>query len=360
MGCCQATTTTSAQDCQCGCAEPLERVRYFPRQLLTADDMRAEQEYFRAKMRRHNRMLFGRGVACGLQVQPKDPNAPDSSVLTICPGYALSPMGDDIHLGEPFDFDLDRCLKPRVPECPPAAVKAANAEGYETGAEERREFFIAIRPLDCATRPVRTLPEGCACDDSACEYSRVREGFEVQCLETLPDSHAVLVPSLAGKGKLGATDKIGMFKMMESSGGVFSMADAYMNYRAASQGTKAAEAPAAAAAAPADAPQSAEAEAKIESHAGTPDWLVPSSQKASVGLGDMKFVYKPSMESSPPLLAWLLEGLLGACPPCPQDNWVVLAGVVWWPGKGLRIQNEVRRRVVNLSTILERATDLLA
>src|SRR4051812_8765778 len=30
-------------------ASSLERLRYFPRQLLTADDMRVEQEYFREK-----------------------------------------------------------------------------------------------------------------------------------------------------------------------------------------------------------------------------------------------------------------------------------------------------------------------
>ena len=47
-------------DMKCAsCGEPLERMRYFPRQLLTADDMRTEQEYFREKMRRHNRYLVG-------------------------------------------------------------------------------------------------------------------------------------------------------------------------------------------------------------------------------------------------------------------------------------------------------------
>ena len=36
---------------QCGCTESagLERLRYFPRQLLTADDMRVEQAYLREK-----------------------------------------------------------------------------------------------------------------------------------------------------------------------------------------------------------------------------------------------------------------------------------------------------------------------
>jgi hypothetical protein len=41
-----------------------ERPRYFPRQLITADDLILEQEYFRNKRRRHNRLRLGRGVRC--------------------------------------------------------------------------------------------------------------------------------------------------------------------------------------------------------------------------------------------------------------------------------------------------------
>src|SRR2546427_4104106 len=74
------------------CGEPsgLERLRYFPRQLLTADDMRAEQEYVREKRRRHNRLLHGWGVVCGLEVV-LDPQAGPRAV-SICPGYALGPL----------------------------------------------------------------------------------------------------------------------------------------------------------------------------------------------------------------------------------------------------------------------------
>ena len=48
------------------CDEPLLRLRYFPGQLMTADDMRAEQEFLLKKARRHNRFLHGWGVTCGL------------------------------------------------------------------------------------------------------------------------------------------------------------------------------------------------------------------------------------------------------------------------------------------------------
>ena len=47
-----------------------ERPRYFPRQLITADDLTLEQEYFRNKLRLHNRLLHGWGVVCGAQVYP--------------------------------------------------------------------------------------------------------------------------------------------------------------------------------------------------------------------------------------------------------------------------------------------------
>ncbi len=47
----------------------LERVRYFPRQMITPADLTQAQDYMRAKLRRHNRMLHGWGVVCGCEVQ---------------------------------------------------------------------------------------------------------------------------------------------------------------------------------------------------------------------------------------------------------------------------------------------------
>jgi hypothetical protein len=36
---------------------------------------------------------------------------------------------------------------------------------------------------------VRIHPAGCGCDDAACEYSRIRESFELVRLDDLPSSH---------------------------------------------------------------------------------------------------------------------------------------------------------------------------
>jgi hypothetical protein len=149
-----------------------ERVRYFPRQLLTADDMRIEQEYFRDKQRRHNRFLHGWGIVCGLEVKPNSIGGP--LAVHICPGYALGPCGDEIYVPEPVPFDLGECIRRPADPCSPQNA-IAKADGPPA------TIVVSIRYAECPTRPLRTLPAGCGCDDTACEYSRIRDGFEIRC-----------------------------------------------------------------------------------------------------------------------------------------------------------------------------------
>lgn len=268
-------------DCGCNCNAPSERVRYYPRQLLTADDMRAEQEYFLEKHRHHNRMLHGRGVVCGLQVCP----SPDSgTAVIVCPGYALSPCGNEINLTEKYTLDLTDCLTGKVGPC----------EGYTGNTDDNvpKEVYIAIRYAECPTRPARTLPTGCGCDESACEYSRIHDGYEIKCLTELPESH-----------KLSCVD--------EKSG--------------------------------------KKAQPALKKNLTTMMTNGFSSLETS-GAG----------AETPLALAHLLNGLLGHCPPCPQDDWVVLAVVTIDPEKKtLLINNDIRRLVINLSMLMERVYCLL-
>lgn len=158
-----------------GCGHPaagsLERVRFFPRQLLTADDLRAEQEYSREKQRRHNRLLHGWGVVCGLEVV-LDPQAGPLAVR-ICPGYALGPFGDEIFVPEAAQLDLTYCARPSGDPCNPE---------YPVPPPTGTPILVMIRYAECRTRPMRTLPAGCGCDETACEYSRIRDGFEIRCM----------------------------------------------------------------------------------------------------------------------------------------------------------------------------------
>jgi hypothetical protein len=168
------------------CGGALERVRYFPRQLITADDMRAEQEYFLDKLRRHNRFLHGWGVVCGCTVVPK-PTAANPWQVEVCPGYVVTPQGDEILINPSVLFDLQLGMQPADPctvtwPCPPQPVAA-------TDAGEATTAYLAVRYVECATRPVRVHPAGCGCDQLDCEYSRIRESFELKLLWTFPKSH---------------------------------------------------------------------------------------------------------------------------------------------------------------------------
>src|SRR3954468_3759064 len=99
-GPCGPTASQTTSSCGPGSTGSQERPRYFPRQLITPDDLTAEQDYSRAKGRRHNRLLHGWGVVCGCKVTEApaakgQPNPPDWTVQ-IEPGYVLGPQGDEI------------------------------------------------------------------------------------------------------------------------------------------------------------------------------------------------------------------------------------------------------------------------
>ncbi len=85
--------------------KPLRRPRFFPGRLLSVDDLVGEQEYQRERMRRHNRLLHGWGVVSGLDVAAA-PNETQPWLVSITPGHALAPNGDEIVVCAATSFDL--------------------------------------------------------------------------------------------------------------------------------------------------------------------------------------------------------------------------------------------------------------
>ena len=174
------------------CDEPLLRLRYFPGQLMTADDMRAEQEFLLKKARRHNRFLHGWGVTCGLDVRlpAPVPGTPEGQIPTcklwVCPGYAVSPQGDDILVEEPVQIDLCTGRQEPEPCCEPWPCPPVFTPGNR---RDTAQLWLAIRAAECLTRPVRIPVAACGCDETACDYSRIRESFEIKALTALPQSH---------------------------------------------------------------------------------------------------------------------------------------------------------------------------
>jgi hypothetical protein len=114
----------------------LERVRYFPRQLLTAEDLTEDQEYFKEKLRRHNWYLHGWGTVCGLEVIA----APTGDIpwrVSITPGYALGPWGDEIYVGEPVQIDLARCG-------PGAVTDPCEPDLLHTSGSGSRPYIVSV------------------------------------------------------------------------------------------------------------------------------------------------------------------------------------------------------------------------
>jgi hypothetical protein len=165
----------------------LERVRYFSRQLLGANDLTDDQAYHRAKQRLHNRLLHGWGIVCGLEVKG-NPTAQAPLNVTICPGLALSPQGDEICVPDDVQFDLAKCTTgPADNRCSSPCSPIVPGR-----VDVGKPFWIAIKYAQCPSRPLRVSPIGCGCDDTACEYSRIRDGFEVSCLDALPASYTAV------------------------------------------------------------------------------------------------------------------------------------------------------------------------
>jgi hypothetical protein len=165
--------------------EALERLRFFPRQLIGADDLNQEQAYHRQRLREHNRFLHGWGVVCGCDVQAA-PTADKPWQVRILPGYLLTPHGDSVSIRSEVMFDLATCfLESRDPcafarPCPPVTHRTLT----------NGSLYLAVRYAECETRPVRIAPSGCACDEAECAYSRIRDAYELCCLTTLPGTHA--------------------------------------------------------------------------------------------------------------------------------------------------------------------------
>ncbi|MGZ5902607.1 MAG: hypothetical protein ACXWK3_22905 [Reyranella sp.] len=145
-----------------------ERVRYFQGQLLGSADLVAEQEYWLELRRLHNRVAHGWGVISGFSVEPAGGPDKTNTTVTVGPGYALSPLGEEIILEECATIDV--------------------ATALETPDDRPVSLFVAVRYAERLTRPV-PMPNRDG-GESASEFSRIRSSYELDILDVLPQSHA--------------------------------------------------------------------------------------------------------------------------------------------------------------------------
>jgi hypothetical protein len=78
----------------------IKRVRFMNGQVLSAEDLEAEQRYLREKLKRHNRHLHGSGVVYGLEISIEDQK------VHVSPGFALDCTGEEISVPTAVRIDL--------------------------------------------------------------------------------------------------------------------------------------------------------------------------------------------------------------------------------------------------------------
>lgn len=177
----------------------LRRLRYFHGQMLSADDLRREQDYFREKLRLRNRCEHGYGVVCGLLVEPVEPDYPcDPQVdsyggsdadryggqprVCVTAGMAVDCAGSEIVLARPCGIDLWRSLPP----------------------EERRRFsdgdclYLSIAYRERSVEPTRAVYTDACGDTDDCSYGWTKETFRIRVATTPPAVDECADPCCSG------------------------------------------------------------------------------------------------------------------------------------------------------------------
>jgi hypothetical protein len=132
---------TGADDCPPG----MQRLNYFFGRLLSADDFTAEQNYFRDKAHRHNRLLHGVGVVSGLGVTLEGTGS--GAQVVIAPGLALNSRGEEIEVNAP------------------------------TGLPLPTQGTSLLVLLHYAEQPCRAVPAPATDEDAPAVFSRITETF---------------------------------------------------------------------------------------------------------------------------------------------------------------------------------------
>ena len=157
------------------------RPNFFAGRLLTADDLRDEQEYHREKHRRHLQMLHGFGVVDGLEVGV----ASDGTTISIEPGVAIDAYGREVVLDDllvlpiPAGTSSPACVVVRYAERMVDPMPVAGGGTEPGNIEEGCEVSLTPGPPDDGVAVARLIREQAAWSvDSAFGPSRIQTRME--------------------------------------------------------------------------------------------------------------------------------------------------------------------------------------
>lgn len=158
------------------------------RQVLRASDLALEQSAQDAMLARARRYLHGWGIVEGFL-----PQVAEGNVVTIGPGYGVTPTGAELWLPEPAAFEGAAAAAWACCGTGPAgcdAVEAAEvAASSEAAATSPVIAWLIARPASQLAETRAGVPQGCAHPASTLLPSRRCGGVELAILCELPPTH---------------------------------------------------------------------------------------------------------------------------------------------------------------------------
>lgn len=178
--------------------DTLERTRYFPEQILSPSDLAQDRTYLLHKLRRHNRLLHGCGIVLGLTVEnvpgkgtagteerrvfdafekrhgrlPPDVRSCDATWLIVQPGYAITPLGDEIYLPHPVFLNTSEELNDSLVAIPSECSSHTSPRKVD---RQNKTWYLIVEACESELRPVRAANTRCGDHPEQFEFSRIRD-----------------------------------------------------------------------------------------------------------------------------------------------------------------------------------------
>lgn len=147
-----------------------KRNAYFYGKLMTVRDFQLEQEYLNEKRQLGHRLVHGRGIVCGMELESAGFGtgaSADKLVVTLLPGVAIDGCGREIV--------VERKLSGEELDVPGIATLSGT-----------RKFYLFLKYGESFGEPVPALADASGCEETCCN-SRILEGFRLELAQEWSD-----------------------------------------------------------------------------------------------------------------------------------------------------------------------------
>lgn len=172
----EEVTEATSKSSEASNPRSFERNEYFHGKLMTARDMRVEQDYHRDRLHTLSQHVLGSGLVCGLETDVRFDTTEGHVEACVHPGLAIDRQGRPI----------------KVPDQQWTTAKYVGDEDDRTDDPKRIAVYLTYK--ECFTDAVPVPDVTNACEERCC-YNRVIEQFDVTYTETKPTEHK-MVPSI--------------------------------------------------------------------------------------------------------------------------------------------------------------------